>query len=125
MKRLTIFFTIENRQSSIVNFFTLYAVWELITRKGRTCRTRGLCKFDGPVCVVEELFPASVSVVVKVDVEGWVSSWFFGFFDERHLGLYRSAAAFPDVAGCAGANDIFPGIFSAEASWDDMVEGKL
>ena len=72
--------------------------------------------------MVEELFPASVSVVAEVDVDEWVVSWLDGLLNELHPGVLWSLAAFLDVAGCAGAHNIFPDSFAAHTPWDDVVE---
>jgi len=58
--------------------------------------------------VVEELLPASVSVVAEVDMEERVVPGLNGLSDKLHPGAFWSSAAFFDVAGCAGAHDIFP-----------------
>ena len=81
-----------------------------------------LFEFDGPVGVVEELLPASVSVAAEVEVDECVSFWFYGACDEGHTGLLWGFAAFFDVAFCAGADDILPCGPAAHALWDYMVE---
>ena len=58
--------------------------------------------------MVEELFPASVAVVAEVDVDEGVVSGLDGLLNELHPGVLWSSAAFFDVAGCAGANNVFP-----------------
>jgi len=58
--------------------------------------------------VVEELFPASVSLVAEVDVDERIVSGPDGFLNKLHPGVFGSLASFFNVAGCAGANDIFP-----------------
>ena len=58
--------------------------------------------------MVEELFPASVSVVVKMDVNGGVAARFFGFSDKGHTSLYRGTASFFYIAAGAGTDDVFP-----------------
>ncbi len=58
--------------------------------------------------MVEELFPASVAVVSEVDVDEWVVPGLDGLLNELHPGVLWSLAAFFDVAGCAGANNVFP-----------------
>ncbi len=72
--------------------------------------------------MVEELFPAFVSVVTEVDVDEWVVPGLDGLFNEFHAGMFRGMAAFFDVAGRAGTNDVFPGRFAAQAPWDYVVE---
>ncbi len=81
-----------------------------------------LFQFHGPVSVVEELFPASVSVVAEMDVDERVVAGLDGFFDEFHAGMFWGMAAFFDVTGRAGTNDVFPGRFAALAARDDVVE---
>jgi len=44
-------------------------------------------QFDGPVGVVEELFPAFVSLVAKMDVDEGVVQGLDGLFDEGHAGM--------------------------------------
>ena len=58
--------------------------------------------------MVEELLPASVSVMAEVDVEEGVVSGLNGLSDKLHPGAFWSSAAFFDVTGCAGTNNIFP-----------------
>ena len=72
--------------------------------------------------MVEELFPASVSVVAEVDVDEWVVFWLDGLLNELHPGVLWSLAAFLDVAGCAGAHNILPDSFAAHTPWYDVVE---
>jgi len=47
-----------------------------------------LFQFNRPVRVVEELFPAFVSVVAEVDVDEWVVAGLDGLLDERHAGMF-------------------------------------
>ncbi len=72
--------------------------------------------------MVEELFPASVSVVAEVDVDERVVAGLDGLFDEFHAGMFYGLAAFFDVTGRAGTNDVFPGCFTAQAARDYVVE---
>ncbi len=72
--------------------------------------------------MVEELFPASVSVVAEVDVDEGVVAGLDGLFDELHTGMFWGMAAFFDVTGRAGTNDVFPGRFAAQAARDYVVE---
>ena len=58
--------------------------------------------------MVEGLLPASVSVVAEVDVEERVVPGPDGLSDELHPGAFWSSAAFSDITGCAGTNNIFP-----------------
>ena len=84
-----------------------------------------LLQFDGPVGVVEELFPASVASAAEVDVYEGVAFWFYGSCDEGHTGLLGGFAAFFYVAFGAGADDIFPDGSAAHAFGDDVVEGEF
>ena len=72
--------------------------------------------------MVEELFPAFVSVVAEVDMGEGVVSGFGGLFDQLYAGVFRGPAAFPDVAGCAGTDDVLPDCLAAHASRDYVVE---
>ena len=58
--------------------------------------------------MVEELLPTSVSVVAKVDVDEGIVSGPDGLSNELHPCVFWSSTAFFDVAGCAGANYVFP-----------------
>ena len=82
----------------------------------------GLFQFDGPVGVVEELFPAFVSLVAEMDVDQGVVSRFGGLFDQAHAGVSWRIAALFDVAGGAGADNVLPGRFSAGAARDYVIE---
>jgi hypothetical protein len=59
--------------------------------------------------MVEELLPASVSLVAEVDTDEGVISRFDGFLDEVHACVARGASSFFYVAGGARANDVLPG----------------
>ena len=72
--------------------------------------------------MVEELFPALVSVVAEVDVDERVVFGLDGFFDERHAGLLRHSAAFLDVTRRTRTNNILPDGFAAQAPRDNVVE---
>ena len=84
-----------------------------------------LSQFYGPVCIVEELFPAMVSLVVQVDMYDGVAFWFYRFCDQGHSGLFWCSAAFFYVAFSACTDNIFPCCRSSESSWDDVVEGEF
>jgi len=73
--------------------------------------------------VVEELFPASVSVVAEVDVDEGVVAGPDGLFDQLHVGFLGGSAALFDVARGAGTHDVAPGGLAAQRSRDDVVEG--
>lgn len=72
--------------------------------------------------MVEELFPASVSVVAEVDVDERIVFRLDRLSNKLHLCVFWSSAAFLDIAGCAGTNNIFPDSFASHASGDDVVE---
>ena len=80
-------------------------------------------QFDGPVGVVEELFPASVAVVAEVNVDEGIAPGLDGFFDKFHAGFLRHSAAFLDVTRGASANNVPPGGLTALHSRDHVVEG--
>ena len=84
-----------------------------------------LFQFDRPVRMVEELFPAFVSLVSEVNMQQGVASWLYGFCDQRHICLFRGSTAFFDVACHAGADNIFPCAFTADTSRHYVVEGQL
>ncbi len=72
--------------------------------------------------MVEELFPASVAVVVQVYVDEWVVPGFDWLFNKLHSCGFRSSASFSDVALGTGADYVAPGCFAAHTPRDDMVE---
>jgi len=84
-----------------------------------------LLQLYGPVGIVQELFPAPVSLMAEVNVDEGIMPGFGRFLNEGHTGLFWGSAAFPDVAFRAGTDDVFPGGFAARASWDNVVEGQL
>ena len=86
---------------------------------------RASFQFHGPVRVVEELSPASVSLVSKMDVDEGIVLGLDRFLDERHAGLLRHASAFPDVARGAGTHDVFPRGLTTQGPRDDVVERQL
>jgi len=59
--------------------------------------------------VVEELLPAFVAWLAKVDADKGVVFRLDGFLDESHAGLPGGSASFGDVAFHTGTNYIFPG----------------
>ena len=72
--------------------------------------------------MVEELFPASVAVVVQVDVDEGVVPGLDWFFNKLHSCGFRDSASFSDVALSTGADYVFPCCFAAHTPRDDMVE---
>jgi len=72
--------------------------------------------------VVEELLPASVAGLAKMDVDERVVSGFGRLLDQRQSGLFWGSASFFDVAVGAGADDIFPDRFAAHTAGDNVVE---
>ena len=85
----------------------------------------GLFEFDGPVGVVEELFPGAVSSLVDAQAHDGGVSGFDGGVDEFHARLVGSSSAFFDVALDAGADDVVPGGLASLASGDDVVEAEF
>lgn len=73
--------------------------------------------------MVEKLFPALVAVGTEMDSDNRIAFRLFRLLDEFHASLFGGAAAFPDVAGRAGADDVGPSAFAAERSRHDMIEG--
>ncbi len=72
--------------------------------------------------MVEELLPASVSVVAEVDVDKRVVPGPDGLTNKLHAGVLWSSAAFFYVALGAGAHYISPDRFAAHTPGDDVVE---
>ena len=72
--------------------------------------------------MVEELFPASIAVVVQVDVYEGVVPGPDGLFNKLHSCGFRSSASFFDVALGAGTDYVFPCSLAAHTSRDDVVE---
>ena len=72
--------------------------------------------------MVEKLFPASIAVVVQVDVNEGVVHGSGGFFNKLHACDFRGSATFFDVAFGAGTDDVFPCCFAAHTPRDDVVE---
>jgi len=72
--------------------------------------------------VVEELFPASVAVVVQVDVDEGIVHGLDGLFNKLHSCDFRSSASFFDVAFGAGTDYVFPCCFAAHTSRNDVVK---
>ena len=82
-------------------------------------------EFDGPVGVVEELFPGAVAALVDVEGDDGGVFGFDGLVDECHAGFVGWPAAFFDVAFDAGADDVLPGGFTAAAAGYDMIEAEF
>jgi len=58
--------------------------------------------------VVEELLPAMITFVAEMNMNQGISPRPFRFSDEGHTGLLRSFAAFSDITGGAGTNNVIP-----------------
>jgi len=71
------------------------------------------------------VFPRGVFVGAEAQVDDGVALGFDGVFQQVHVGLVRSAAAFFGVAVDAGADEIVPGGFAALRAGDDVIEGKF
>jgi len=67
---------------------------------------RNLRQLDRPVRVIKKLLPAFVSLMTEMDVQQGVAFRFDRCADKCHVGLFRSSAAFLDVASCAGTDNI-------------------
>ena len=72
--------------------------------------------------MVEELFPASIAVVVQMDVDEGVVPGFDWLFNELHSCRFRSSASFSDVTIGTGADYVVPCCFAAHTPGDDMVK---
>ncbi len=72
--------------------------------------------------MVEELFPASVAVMAEVDVDERVVPGLDRLSNKLHPCVFWSSAAFLDIVGCAGTNNIFPDSFASHTAWYDVVE---
>ena len=59
--------------------------------------------------MIEELLPASVSLVAEVDTNEGVVAGFDGFLDEVHACVAWGASSFFYVAGGARTNNVLPG----------------
>ena len=75
--------------------------------------------------MVEELLPASVAGLAKVDADERIVLRLGGKTDEGEAGLLGGAATFLHVTFGAGADHILPIRFSACTARDNVVEGKL
>jgi len=75
--------------------------------------------------MVEELFPALVSPVAEVDMDEGVVPGLHGLLYQLHARLMQALAAFPDVAGGTGTDNILPGSFAAHTPRDDVVERQF
>ncbi len=58
--------------------------------------------------MVEELLPAVVTLVAEMNVNEWIVLRLDGLADQLHPCVLWGSAAFFDVAGCAGTNNVFP-----------------
>ena len=58
--------------------------------------------------MVEELLPASVTLMAQVNMNERIVLWLDGLLDKRHSGLPGGPAAFFHVTFRAGTNYIFP-----------------
>jgi hypothetical protein len=81
-----------------------------------------LFQLDGPVGVVEELLPASIALMPKVNMQKGIVSGLYRFSAKRHTGLAGGSAGFFHITLCAGTDNIFPNGFSAHTPWNDMVK---
>lgn len=89
-------------------------------------RTEGsLLKFDVPVSEIEEVFPAFALAGVKDETDDRAPFGADGFADEAHTGLVGEAVGFAGITADAGADDVFPGGFTAAITRDDVVEVEV
>ena len=72
--------------------------------------------------MIEELFPASIAMVVQVDVDQGIVLWLDWLFNKLHSCGFRSSTSFSDVTIGTGADYVLPCCFAAHTSWDDMIE---
>lgn len=72
--------------------------------------------------MVEELLPATVSLMAEVDMNERIMFWLDRFCDKCQAGLFWALTAFSHVAFRAGANYIAPDRFATHTFRDDVVE---
>ena len=75
--------------------------------------------------MVEELLPASVTVVPEVNVNERIALRLDGLLDKFHPCVLWSSAAFLNVALGAGADYVFPSCLAAHSHADNVVERQF
>lgn len=75
--------------------------------------------------MVEELLPATITLVTQVDVNEGIVLRPDGLLDEHHARLFRSSAAFSDVAFGARTDNIVPNSLAAHAPRGNVVKREL
>lgn len=75
--------------------------------------------------MVKELLPALVPLVIQMNMDHGVAFGLDRFLNEFHVGLLGSSSAFFYVALGAGADDIIPSAFAAEAPGNNMIQGQF
>lgn len=75
--------------------------------------------------MIQELFPASISLVAEMNVNEGIVLGLDWFLDERHAGLLWHTPTFLDVARGAGTHDVFPRGLAPQSPRDDVVERQL
>src|SRR4051794_8741937 len=86
---------------------------------------RALFKFNRPVGVVEERFPALVLPVGQLEAEGGAGPGLDRRLDQAHARLGRGPPPLPDVALDAGADDVLPVGAAPAAPGHHVVEAQL
>ena len=64
-------------------------------------------------------------LVVMGNVERVIIAWWGGMINQSHPRLLRSSTCLTTIARYTGTNHIFPGMYAALKSWDDMVYSEL
>jgi len=84
-----------------------------------------LFQLDRPVGVVEELFPALVSLVPEVDMNERIPLGLERLSDKFHTGPFRSPSPFLSITACTRTYDIRPLGFATHTPGDNMIQRKL
>ena len=82
-------------------------------------------QIDGPVSAVDEGFPRLVLGIVELYGQERAALWLDRMANQFHVRFLRRAATFADVAGDAGADDVFPTGIAAAAARHDVVEAEF
>ncbi len=81
-----------------------------------------LFQFHRPVSMVEELFPASITLMAEMDVDERIVQRLNRLLYQCHACLFELEVAFFNVTGRTRADYIFPCRFASKAPGDNMVD---
>ena len=72
--------------------------------------------------MIEELFPAAISMMIQVNVDKGVTFGLDRFLDKFHSCLLGISPALFNITFDACTDNIFPAVLAANAPWNNVIE---